>query len=169
MFKYCLFLAKLKRRGRPSMEIVRRGASVWNYPYEHLVVIKDEKVRSFVKFETILPLLSCFLDHLTNKHSRAWSSILNLWLDFRTCQKYRTLLSPRQRSNNCLEVSKENVSGNMMLSHWPCFSWKFFMIWFHKILKLIFQKQPSCPRNNCTGHWRKLPNLRALLEISVYL
>ena len=28
-----------------------------------------------------------------------------------------------------------------MLSHWPGFTWKFFIIWFHKILKLIFQKQ----------------------------
>ena len=42
---------------------------------------------------------------------------------------------------------------------------KVLMIWFHKILKLIFQKQPSCPRNLCTKHWRKLPNLAAFLEI----
>ena len=58
--------------------------------------------------------------------------------------------------------------GNMMLSHWPYFTWK-FMIWFHKILKLIFQTQPSCPRNICTEHWRKLPNLTAFLEIFSYL
>ena len=45
-------------------------------------------------------------------------------------------MSARQRSNNYLELSKENVSGNMILSHWPCFTWKFLMIWFHKILKL---------------------------------
>ena len=30
-----------------------------------------------------------------------------------------------------------NVLVNMLLSHWPCFIWKFFMMWFHKILKLI--------------------------------
>ena len=59
--------------------------------------------------------------------------------------------------------------GNMMLSHWPCFTWKFFVIWFHKILKLIFQTKPSCPRNICTEHWRKLPNLSAFLEIFLYL
>ena len=30
--------------------------------------------------------------------------------------------------------------GNMMLSHWPCFMWRFFMImWFNKTFKLIFQ------------------------------
>ena len=29
----------------------------------------------------------------------------------------------------------------MMLSHWPWFTWKFFMILFPKILKLVFQKQ----------------------------
>ena len=43
------------------------------------------------------------------------------------------------------------------------------MIWFYKILKLIFQKQPSCPRNICTGHLRKLPNLTAFLGIFLYL
>ena len=56
-----------------------------------------------------------------------------------------------------------------MLSHWAYFTLKFFMIWFHKILKLIFQMQPSCPRNICTEHWRKLPNLTAFLEIFLYL
>ena len=33
------------------------------------------------------------------------------------------------------------------------------MIWFHKILELVFQTQLSSPRNICTEHWRKLPNL----------
>ena len=36
---------------------------------------------------------------------------------------------------------------HIVLSHWLCVTWKFFMIWSHKILKLIFQKQLSCPRN----------------------
>ena len=27
-----------------------------------------------------------------------------------------------------------------MLPHSPCFTWKFFIIWFHKTLKLIFHK-----------------------------
>ena len=40
----------------------------------------------------------------------------------------------RQKFNNYLELSKENVLGNIVLSYWPCFTWKFFMIWFHKIL-----------------------------------
>ena len=56
-----------------------------------------------------------------------------------------------------------------MRSRRPCFIWKFFRIWFHKILKLIFQKQLSCPRNICTQHWRKLPHLTAFLEIFLYL
>ena len=43
------------------------------------------------------------------------------------------------------------------------------MKWFHKILKLIFQKQPSCPRNTCTEHCRKQANLTAFLEIFLYL
>ena len=130
---------------------------------------KDEKVCPFVKFEIILPLLCCLLNPLTNKDCRTSISMINLWIDSRSCQKCRILLSARQTSNNYLEPSKENVLRNMMLSHWPCFTWKFFMIWFHKILKSIFQTQPSCHRNICTEHWRKLPNLTAFLEIFLYL
>ena len=57
----------------------------------------------------------------------------------------------------------------MMLSHWPCFTGKFFIIWIHKTLKLIFHTQSSCPRNICTEHWRKLSNLTAFLGIFSYL
>ena len=28
--------------------------------------------------------------------------------------------------------------------------------WFHKIFKLIFLKQPSCPKTMYAQHWRKL-------------
>ena len=40
---------------------------------------------------------------------------------------------------------------------WRChtdhyFNWKFFIIWFQKLLKLIFQTQPLCPRNIFTEH-----------------
>ena len=134
-----------------------------------MVVIKYEEVCPFVKFEIILPLICCLLDTLTNKHCRVWSSMINLWIDSRTCQKYRILLSAKQRYNNYLELWKENVLGNMMLSHWPCFTWKFFMIWSYKILKLIFQKQPSCPRNIYTQYWRKPPIFTTFLETFLYL
>ena len=147
MSRYILFLVKLKKRERPFLEGARRVVALWDYPQEHLVAIRDGNVCPFVKFETVLPLLCCLLDPLANKHCRAWSSMINLWIDSRTCQKYRILLSARQRSNNYLELSKENVLENKMLSHWPSFTWKFFMIWFHKIRNLIFQKQLSCPRN----------------------
>ena len=60
------------------------------------------------------------------------------------------------KTNQEALLSKENIFRNMMLSNWPCFTWKFFLITFHKILKLIFQKQPSCPRNICTNHRREL-------------
>ena len=76
---------------------------------------------------------------------------------FQDLSKVKILLPARQRSNNYLELSKENVLGNVMVSHWMYFTWKFFMIWSQKILKLIFQKQPSCPRNICTEDWKKLP------------
>ena len=99
------------------------------------VVIRDGRLCLFVKFKIILPFLYCLLDPLTNKHCREWCSVINLQIDSRTCQKYRILLSGRQRSNSLLEFSKVNVLGNMILSHWPCFTWKFFMIYFHKVLK----------------------------------
>ena len=87
MSSYILFLAKLKRRGRSFLEGARRGAPLWDYPQEHLVVIRDEKVSPFVKFEIILPLLCVLLKLYTNKHCRTWSSMINLWIDSRTCQK----------------------------------------------------------------------------------
>ena len=154
--------------GRPFLGGARRGVVLWDYSQEHLVVIKDEKICPFVKFEMILPLLRCLLVTLTNKHYWAWSFMINLWIDSSTYQKYRILLSARQRSNNYLELSNGNVLGNMMLSHWPCFAWKFFMVWFHKILKLIFQKQPSYHRNICTEYCRKAPIFTAFLEIFLY-
>ena len=74
-----------------------------------------------------------------------------MWIDF--------------KQNEGLAIKKKGFLRNMMLSHWLCFTWKFFMVWFHKILKLIFQKQPSCSKNICTEHWRKLLYLTAFLEI----
>ena len=57
----------------------RKGAALWDYHQEHLVVIRDEKVCPFVKSEIILPL-RCFLwDPLTNKHCRARNFLINLW------------------------------------------------------------------------------------------
>ena len=85
--RYILFLAKLKGRGRPFLEGARRGITLWDYPQEHLVVIRNEKVSPFVKFGIILPLLCFLLDPLTYKHCRTWSSMINLWIDSRTYQK----------------------------------------------------------------------------------
>ena len=88
-----LLLAKLKRRGRPFSEVAKRGATLWDYPQEHLVVIKEEKFCPFVKFEIILPLLCCLIKPLTNKHCRARSSVISLWIDSRTCQKNNRAVS----------------------------------------------------------------------------
>ena len=102
--RYILFFAKLKGRGVPFLKGARRGSTLWDYPQEHLVVIS---VSSFVKFEIIL---LCFLLYFyTNKHCRTWRSMINLWIDFRTCQKWGILLPARQRSSSYLEPSKENA------------------------------------------------------------
>ena len=132
----------------------RRGTTLQVY---NLVDIRHGKVSPIVKFKIIISLLCFLLEPLTNKHCRTWSFLINLWIDSRTCQKWIILLLTRPRFNyNYLELSKEHVLRNMMLSHWSCFTWKFFMIWFHKILKLILKAAISCPRNTCTEHWRQL-------------
>ena len=167
MSRDILVLAKLKKRGRPFLEGPRRGATFWDYTQEHLVVIRDEKVSPFVKFEIILPLLCFLLDSLTNNDCRTWTSEINLWIDSRTYQK-----SCRQQSKGLAityNLQKKMFWGNMMLLHWPCFTWMFFVIWFHQILKIVLQTQPLCHRNICTEHWRNLPNLTAFLEIFLYL
>ena len=93
--RYILLLAKLKEKGKPFLEGARSGVTLWDYPQEHLVTIRDENVSPFVKFEIILSLLWLLLDPLTNKHCRTCSSMINLWIDSRTCQKWRILLSGR--------------------------------------------------------------------------
>ena len=65
----------------------RRGSTSQDYPQEHLVVIRDKKVSPFLRFEIILTLLCFLLDPFTNKHCRTWSSMINLRIDSRTCQK----------------------------------------------------------------------------------
>ena len=103
----------------------------------HIVRLSPRALGCHQRWKSILFL--CFLlDTLITEHCRTWSSIINLWIDTRTCQKSR-ILPARQKSNNYLERSKENVLRNMMLFHWPCFTWKFFKIWFHKIIKLILK------------------------------
>ena len=39
----------------------------------------------FAKFEIIPPFLCYLLEPLTNKSSMTWSSMINLWIDSRTC------------------------------------------------------------------------------------
>ena len=94
--RYILFLGKPKGRGRPFWEGAIREAKLWDLPQEHLVVIREENVSPFVKFEIILSLLCLLLDPLTNKPCRAWSSMINLWIDSRIwkescCQQGRDL------------------------------------------------------------------------------
>ena len=75
--RYILFLAKLKGKGRPFLKVARRKPTLWDYPEEHLVVIiRDEKVSPFVKFERILLFLCLSLAPFTNKHCSTRSSMM---------------------------------------------------------------------------------------------
>ena len=78
---------KLKEKGSPFLEGPKKGATLLDYPQEHLVVIRKEKTSPLVKFEIILHL-RCFLLHLlTNNLCRTSSSMINLWIDSRIYQK----------------------------------------------------------------------------------
>ena len=110
---YILLFAKLKGRGWPFLKGGRRGGegTLRDFPQEHLLVIRDEKVSPFVKFKIILFLLYFLLESLRNKHCRTWNSMINLWIDSRTYKKQRILLSAKQRFSNYLEPSKKDVLG----------------------------------------------------------
>ena len=72
------FFGRVQEKGD---HIVRLSSS----SQEHLVVIRYEKASPFVKFGITLPILCLLLDPLTNKHCRIWSSMINLWIDSKTC------------------------------------------------------------------------------------
>ena len=80
-------LAQAEGERKAFLRGARRRTALWDYLQEYLVVIRDEKVSPFVKFEIILLLLCFLLDPLTNKSCRAWRSKIKLWIDFRTYQK----------------------------------------------------------------------------------
>ena len=98
----------------------RTGTTLW-LPSRALGWYKRWESLSFCEIWNN-PTTPLFLwDHLTNKHCRTWSSMINFQIDSRTCQKKIILLSARQRFNNSyLKLSKKNALRNMMLPHWPC-------------------------------------------------
>ena len=78
--------------------------------------------------------------------------MISLWIDSRTYQKKRILLSARQSSNNYLKDLKENVLGNGAV-RLTMLHLKVLHDMVSQILHLFFQLQPSCPRNiYCTEH-----------------
>ena len=82
--RYILILAKLNGRGRPFLKGAKRGATLWHYPQEHLVGIRDEKVSFCEIWDNPTPLLF-LVELLTSKHCRTWSKLdminLNSWID----------------------------------------------------------------------------------------
>ena len=60
-----------------------RGVTLWHYPQEHLVVIRDEKVSFCEIWDNSIPPLF-LVEPLTIKHCRTWSKLnminLNLWI-----------------------------------------------------------------------------------------
>ena len=54
-------LGQTEQERKAFLKDARRRAALWDSPQEHLVVIRDEKVSLFVKFEIILPLPLFFI------------------------------------------------------------------------------------------------------------
>ena len=159
MSNYALLL---KGRRRSFLEGTRRGATL-RLPPRALGCHKRWKVSPFAKLEITLALLCFVLDSLTNKHCRTWSSMINLWIDS-CCQWGKGLIITWSFQKKmfwgilCCHIDYA-VTLNFAQN---------FLIWFQKILKLIFQRPSSCPRKICTDYWRKLPTLTAFLEIFWY-
>ena len=78
--RFILFLAKFRAIRMFLLEGLQSRATLW----EHLVVIREEKLCSFVKFKIILSP-PCFLfDPLTNKQWKTLILIMNSWIDSST-------------------------------------------------------------------------------------
>ena len=91
--RYILFLPKLKGEKRPFLEGFKKGDHIARLS---LVWYKRWKSLSFCEIWNMLPVLCFLLDPLTNKHSRTWSSMINLWIDSKSkessCQKGQGLI-----------------------------------------------------------------------------
>ena len=155
-FQVCSLLGQSEGERKASFGGCKKEGNIVRLVSRTVGCHKRWKVSPFFEIWNHLITPFLFLEPLTNKHIKTWSSMINLWVGCRTCQKQRTLLLARQKSKNYLNLSKENDLGDMILSHWPCFTWKLLIIWFHKNLKLIFQKPRSSPRNKCIEYWREL-------------
>ena len=154
--RYIIFLAKLKRRGRPFLKGARRGGTLWDYPLRPLGCHKRWKSVSFSEILNNPTSPFFLLDPLTNKHCRTQSSMTCGYIPGHNKSK-ESCCQQGKGLGITQSLQKKTFLGNMMLSHWPCFTWKFFIILFLKILDLIFQAQASCP------------NLTAFLEIFLHL
>ena len=79
--RYFLFLPNLKGKQRPFLEGCKKG--------DHIARLSLGWYKRWksISFYEIWNNPTFLLDPLTNKHCRAWSSMINLWIDSRTSQK----------------------------------------------------------------------------------
>ena len=71
------FLTKLKGKGRPFLEDPKKGATLWDYSQEQLVVLREEKIFLFVKlkFKLIFQMQPSCHSNICIKH---WRKLYNL-------------------------------------------------------------------------------------------
>ena len=76
-----------KWRGEEGLfEGCKKVATLWDYPQDHLVVIRDESLYFCEIWNHPTPSLF-FITSPYSKHCRTWISMINLWIDSKTCQK----------------------------------------------------------------------------------
>ena len=89
------------------------GTALWDYPQEYLVVIRAEKVSSFVKFDIILlapslppPPSFVFIRPLQMQGMEFYDKFIDRFLDISKIKN-----PAKQMSSNNLEPSKANALG----------------------------------------------------------
>ena len=85
----CSLLGKSEGEKKTFLGGCKKGAGgqIMRFHPRVLDCHKRWTISPFLKLEIILPLLCFLLDPLTDKQWRTWSSMINLWIDSRTCQK----------------------------------------------------------------------------------
>ena len=81
--RYIPFLAKPKGRERPFLEGARKVAHCEITPKS--IWLSSETKKYLLLWNS--PFVKILLDPLTNKHCKTWSSVISLWICFRTCHK----------------------------------------------------------------------------------
>ena len=150
MSSYVLFLTKLKEKGsffwRIHCEITPRA----------LGCHKRWKSMFFSEIWNNSTPNPTLLDSLTHKNCKACSSMINLWRDSRTCQKYITRWLT---STGDLWFQIWREFGEFSPNHWKVWRFLFDRLFLFKVYKVWAAK---IQRSYLSWHWTVMQNLNKL-------